>query len=171
MGSYRYHCLLSWCNRVLCLSYHHEHVHVTKHHLQLNSLVHSNGNMQCGHDRHQFRARFLSLARSKPRLCSANHRTGYWSNLPCDWLSTAWAYSEQVTENRPREWLVNWFTASHLLSLFSVTYNLALTRSNNVLIWLPMPMLTTQHQKSSQKHQSTTTNSYATIYDNECDNC
>ena len=35
------------------------------------------------------------------RLCSANHRPGYWSNLPCDWLSTAWAYSEQETENGP----------------------------------------------------------------------
>ena len=31
------------------------------------------------------RARFLSLARRKLRLCSANHRPGYWSNLPCDW--------------------------------------------------------------------------------------
>ena len=35
---------------------------------------------------------FLFLARSKLRLCSANHRTGYWSNLPCDWPSTALAY-------------------------------------------------------------------------------
>ena len=46
-------------------------------------------------------AHFLSLARSKLRLCSANHSPGYWSNLPCDWLSTAWAYSEQETENGP----------------------------------------------------------------------
>ena len=45
--------------------------------------------------------RFLSLARRKLRLCSANHRPGYWSNLPCDWPSTAWAYSEQQTENGP----------------------------------------------------------------------
>ena len=36
-------------------------------------------------------AHFLSLARSKLRLYSANHRPGYWSNLPCDWPSTAWA--------------------------------------------------------------------------------
>ena len=49
-----------------------------------------------------FWARFLSLAQSKLRLCSANNRAGYWSNLPCDWLSTAWAYSEQETENGPR---------------------------------------------------------------------
>ena len=49
----------------------------------------------------KFWARFLSLAQSKLRLCSANHRPGYWSNLPCDWLSTAWAYSEQETENGP----------------------------------------------------------------------
>ena len=46
-------------------------------------------------------ARFLSLARSKLRLCSANHRPGYWSNLPCDWPSTAWTYSKQEAENRP----------------------------------------------------------------------
>ena len=44
-------------------------------------------------------AHFLSLAQSKLRLCSANHKPGYWSNLPCDWPSTAWAYSEQETEN------------------------------------------------------------------------
>ena len=48
------------------------------------------------------RARFLSLAQSKLSLCSANHRPGYWSNLPCDWPSTASAYSEQDTENGPR---------------------------------------------------------------------
>ena len=47
-------------------------------------------------------AHFLSLARSKLRLCSANHRPGYWSNLPCKRPSTVWAYSEQKTENGPR---------------------------------------------------------------------
>ena len=47
------------------------------------------------------RARFLSLAWSKLRLCLANHRAGYFSNLACDWLSIVWAYSEQETENRP----------------------------------------------------------------------
>ena len=47
---------------------------------------------------HRTRAHFLSLVRSKLRLCSANHRPGYWSNLPCDWPSTAWAYYEQETE-------------------------------------------------------------------------
>ena len=46
-------------------------------------------------------AHFLSLARSKLRLCSANHRAGYFSNLACDWLSIVWAYSEQETENGP----------------------------------------------------------------------
>ena len=46
-------------------------------------------------------ARFLSLARSKLRLCSANHRAGYFSNLACDWLSIVWAYSEKGTENGP----------------------------------------------------------------------
>ena len=47
-------------------------------------------------------ARFLSLTQSKLRLCSANHRAGYFSNLACDWLSTVWAYSELKTENGPR---------------------------------------------------------------------
>ena len=44
-----------------------------------------------------------SLAWSKLRLCSANHRAGYFSNLACDWLSIAWAYFEQGTENGPWE--------------------------------------------------------------------
>ena len=47
------------------------------------------------------RARFLSLTWSKLRLCSANHRAGYFSNLACDWLSIVWAYSKQETENGP----------------------------------------------------------------------
>ena len=46
-------------------------------------------------------ARFLSLAQRKLRLCSANHRAGYFCNLTCDWLSIVWAYSEQETENGP----------------------------------------------------------------------
>ena len=53
------------------------------------------------------RARFLSLTRSKLRLCSANHRAGYVSNLACDWLSIVWANSEQETENGPRTHRVN----------------------------------------------------------------
>ena len=40
-----------------------------------------------------------SVSWIKLRLCSATHRPGHWSNLPCDWPSTAWAYSEQETEN------------------------------------------------------------------------
>ena len=47
------------------------------------------------------KARFLPLAPSKLKLCSANHRAGYFSNLAGDWLSIVWAYSEQETENRP----------------------------------------------------------------------
>ena len=44
----------------------------------------------------------LSLTRRKLRPSSANHEPGYWNNLPCDWPSTALAYSEWETENRPR---------------------------------------------------------------------
>ena len=58
--------------------------------------------------------RFLSLARSKLKLCSANHRPGYWSNLPCDWPSTAWAYPKQEIENVP--WCPQ--TACHYLGQY-----------------------------------------------------
>ena len=44
---------------------------------------------------------FCLLLGVKLTLCSANHRPGYWSNLTCDWPSTARAYSEQETENGP----------------------------------------------------------------------
>ena len=47
------------------------------------------------------RDRFLSLGRNKHKLCPANHRAGYFSNLTCDWLSIVWAHSEQETENGP----------------------------------------------------------------------
>ena len=56
------------------------------------------------------RAGFLFLAWSKLRLCSANHRAGYFSNLACDWLSIVWAYSKQETENGP------WWCHSKLLT-------------------------------------------------------
>ena len=51
----------------------------------------------------------LSLTPSKLRICSANHRTGYFSNLACDWMSIVWANSEQEIENRP--WF--WHTSTH----------------------------------------------------------
>ena len=59
---------------------------------------------QPSHQGVETRARFLSLAQSKLRLCSANHRAG---NLACDWLSIVWAYSEQETENGPRTFREN----------------------------------------------------------------
>ena len=51
-----------------------------------------------------FSVSWSEQAQSKLRLCSANHRPGYWSNLPCDWLNTAWAYSKQGTGNGPRSY-------------------------------------------------------------------
>ena len=44
---------------------------------------------------------FLSPTWSKLRLCSANHRAGYFSSLACYWLSIVWAYSKQDIENGP----------------------------------------------------------------------
>ena len=43
------------------------------------------------------KACFLSLAQSKLRLCSTNHRPIFWSDGP----STSWAYSEYETGNGP----------------------------------------------------------------------
>ena len=65
------------------------------------------------------KAHFLSLAPSKLRLCSANHRAGYFSNLACDWLSIVWAHSKQETENRPRsygyqQFLNSWSQVMHI---------------------------------------------------------
>ena len=47
------------------------------------------------------RARFLSCAWSKLRLCSANHRPGYWSNLPFDWPSTVWRRRGRQVSSAP----------------------------------------------------------------------
>ena len=49
-------------------------------------------------------ARFLSLAQSKLRLCLANHRPGYWSNLPCDWLTD---HSVSLLQTRDRKHALN----------------------------------------------------------------
>ena len=73
------------------------------------------------------RARYLPLAWSKLRLCSANHRAGYFSNLACDWLSITWAFSKQETENGPRIWkgfhsMCGWYQ-SYELSYLSVDMN------------------------------------------------
>ena len=74
-------------------------------------------------------AHFLSLARSKLGLYSANHSAGYFSNLACDWLSVVWADSELATEYGP--WVVTDFTrcltktyAHYELSLTRVTYQI-----------------------------------------------
>ena len=62
------------------------------------------------------RARFLSLARSKLRLCSANHRAGYFSNLACDWLSIVCHPQTLFTyQNRVRV-----CTSRHLEGLYTI---------------------------------------------------
>ena len=74
------------------------------------------------------RARFLSLVRSKIRLCSANHRAGYFSNLACDWLSIVWAYSGQETENGPWWCHSKWPTRSQEISRYLERHYLPLSR-------------------------------------------
>ena len=67
------------------------------------TIIHDRGTVMFRLARHGvIRAHFLSLAQSKLRLCLANHRAGYFSNLACDWLSIVWAYSKEETENGPR---------------------------------------------------------------------
>ena len=40
----------------------------------------------------------LIMTKITKQIWSAYQRSDYWSSLPCDWPSTAWAYSEQETE-------------------------------------------------------------------------
>ena len=76
-------------------------------------------------------ARFLSLARSKLRLCSANHRAGYFSNLAFDWLSIVWAYSENDTENGP--WcILSTVTTGHQYHQISDMIDIRCTKSQNL---------------------------------------
>ena len=49
-------------------------------------------------------ARFLSLARGEPGLCSADHGAGYFSNLACGWLGIDWLAPGRETEGGPRTW-------------------------------------------------------------------
>ena len=68
--------------------------------------------MTCAVSETETRARFMSLAQSKLRLCSANHRAGYFSNLACGWLSLLRA-SDRKTFACGQFWL-------DLLILFNV---------------------------------------------------
>ena len=63
---------------------------------------------------------FRPLAPSKLRLCPANYRPGYLSNLISDGPNTAWAYSEQETENGPR--LLHWYlgNANFVLMIYDL---------------------------------------------------
>ena len=63
----------------------------------------------------QTSARFLSLNRNKLRLCLANHRPGYFSNLAYDCLSIVWSSSRQETENGL--WRFHSVQKSHILSI------------------------------------------------------
>ena len=58
------------------------------------------------------KACLLPLARGQLRVCSVNHRSGYFSNLACEWLSIVWAYSKQETEVGPRPPSFNWVKLS-----------------------------------------------------------
>ena len=70
------------------------------------------GYLGCWSWNHRPWTRFLSLDRSKLRLCPVNHRAGYYSSQACDWLGIVWAYSERKTENGP--W---WTDASGLTNM------------------------------------------------------
>ena len=91
---------------------------------------------------YKIRARFLSLAQSKLKLCSANHRAGYFSNLACDWLSIVWAYSEQETENGPWSCELTHYHEIHVSTYnFHMDASLPLVRSYNddVIKWKHFP--------------------------------
>ena len=67
---------------------------------------------------HEARSHFLSLAWSKLKLCSANHRAGYFSNLPCDWLSIA-----QLTLSKRQKWALDIMAAGLQMALWDAFYD------------------------------------------------
>ena len=85
----------------------------------------------------EFWARFLSLAQSKLRLYSANHKAGYFSNLACDWLSIVWAYSEQQTENGPRTKTLCWLLFQTCTKKLTAIYS-GWGYISFVMVWPPM---------------------------------
>ena len=78
-------------------------------------------------------ARFLSLAQSKRRLCSANHWAGYFSNLVCDWLNIVWANSEQGTENGPCLCMMSSCIKTSVLLTLSIEHKFTTLQMENVL--------------------------------------
>ena len=76
------------------------------------------------------RARFLSLIQSKLRLCAANHRAGYFSNLACYWLRIVWTYSEHDSENGP--WLA---LSNQGIYLYNKLYYLKKSQSLEAATW------------------------------------
>ena len=89
------HCLEQWW------TWGHRRIYAS---LGISELKNLNLNLNPGfeHCREMSDGRVQGARRvSSLRLCSANHRPGYWGNLPCDWPSTVRSYSEQETENGP----------------------------------------------------------------------
>ena len=70
---------------------------------------------------------FLSLTRSKLRLCWANHRACYFSNLACDWLSIVWAWDRKRALVIPSTmaWLVHhqWYRSCFISPSANVASN------------------------------------------------
>ena len=92
-----------------------------------------------------FRARFVSLTRSKFRLYSANHRTGYWSTLHCDWPSTAWAYSKHDTKTASafslvpnKRWAIIWNSTDRVPWYIASSSGLRTSAHVHALIFMEM---------------------------------
>ena len=70
----------------------------------------------------------------------------YWSNLPCDWLSKAWAYSEKETENGPWPLFLDLITRvafSSILRWNELKWLVALNKMPNLILHAsPTPPLT-----------------------------
>ena len=79
----------------------------------------------CVHFQSNIRMRFLPLARGKLILCLANHRAGYWSNLPCKWLSTAYAVFRPI-ELAPH--INNGSTDRHCSGLVGILHNMRMQK-------------------------------------------
>ena len=81
-------------------------------------------------------ARFMSLAHSKLRLCSVNHRAGYFSNLACDWLSIVRAYSKQETGNGPRIRIRMIMNIMMMIIMINIPYLILMGELWSILCWV-----------------------------------
>ena len=84
------------------------------------------------------RACFLALAQNKLRPCSANHRPGYLCNLPCNWPSIAWAYSNKRQKTGPGDSRSQGISSHDIDPVLLTYWNILVTASEELKALNPL---------------------------------